>query len=257
MRNRLYFNHIPRTAGTTVRSWLASFIPPHLVCPYLHPHEFRQASEMELRGYSFFSGHLLELPVEMFGHEIATVTVLREPRSHLASIITYNAQTKFCPVNATSQLIRDKSKELLHTHIDKSYAASWAAVNLQTKWLINRDPTKRYTATAADLQAAIGVLGTALAVGTLDRLQDFADLVCYKMRWPRRPLDERLNASPSENLLDEIDAQYLDVLLEPDLRLYQHAQHLLDSELEKCFGANADSDQRATALEQRAAMQPK
>lgn len=256
MIGRLYFNHIPRTAGTTVRVWLASFFSPSLVCPFLHPHEFREAPDAELRSYSFFSGHLQDLPLRTFGREVSMITVLREPRSHLASLITYYAKTRLCPMSATPEQIREKSKEVLHTHIDKKYAASWAAINQQTKWLNSLDPAELHATSEKDIESAHSMLDAALVVGTLDRLQDFADLVCYNMRWPHRPMNQHLNASPSDNLLDDIDSEHLDALLEPDTNLYQHAQRRLEKEIVECFGSDANADRRASVINEKAFQTP-
>jgi hypothetical protein len=110
----------------------------------------------------------------------------------------------------------------------------------------------QHAATASDFEEARGVLESALGVGTLDRLQDFADLVCFKMRWPHRLFDQHLNSSPSSGVLDDVDNGYLNDLLDYDIRLYRHAKHMLDRALEECFGKNGDSASRAALLNERA-----
>jgi hypothetical protein len=251
MNDRLYFNHIPRTAGTSVRIWLNSFFDATSACPHLHRHEFRQAPEEELRGYRFFSGHLQDLPLTLFGGELPVVTILREPRAHFASLITYYAQSWLCPPGSPPELVKEKSLEVLHEHVDKDYAPSWSAVNHQTKWLNNFDPKGVHAATAEDLQEALSVVDSAMVVATVDRLQDFADLVCFKMRWPHRRLDQRLNASPSSDLLQAVEPGHLASLLDLDNRLYQAAILKLDQDLRDCFGSHSDSSGRAEILKER------
>jgi hypothetical protein len=248
---RLYFNHIPRTAGTSVRIWLNSFFDATSACPYLHRHEFRQAPEEELRSYRFFSGHLQDLPLTLFGGELPVVTILREPRAHFASLITYYAQSWLCPPGSPPELVKEKSLEVLHEHAHQDYAPAWPAVNHQTKWLNNFDPKGARAATNADLQEAMRVLESALVVATVDRLQDFADLVCFKMRWPYRALDHRLNASPSSDLLQAVEPGHLASLLDLDDRLYEAAGLKLDQELRECFGSCADSVERAAILREQ------
>jgi hypothetical protein len=257
---RLYFNHVPRTAGTSLRLWLESHFEPPQVCPHVLPGEFSAAPPTELEGYLLFAGHLQSLPHELFKQEIETFTVLREPRSHFSSLLSYFAKCYLCPPDSPDAEIRAQAKAVLFEHIDKAYAPKWSAINQQTKWLngLGGDPHRQEKVEADDrmVEAASTYLDSCLMVGTTDRLQDVADVLCYHRRWPHTPFERRDNDTPSRGLLEGVSDQILDHLLRFDRHLYTKADRQLTSAVEECFGANANAKDRARVLDERAARSP-
>lgn len=86
----LYFWHIPKTAGTSLITWLdAQFPPQDVFQPQLLPGLYA-AGHDEVRGRQLYRGHLAHALPDRLGVPADTVTVLREPRartlSHLAHI---------------------------------------------------------------------------------------------------------------------------------------------------------------------------
>jgi hypothetical protein len=253
---RLYFNHVPRTAGTSLRLWLESHFEPPQVCPHVLPGEFSAAPPAELEGYLLFAGHLQSLPHELFKKEIETFTVLREPHSHLSSLLSYFAKCYLCPPESPDAEIRAQAKGVLFEHIDQPYAPKWSAINQQTKWLngLGGDPHRQEKIEADNrmLDAAVDYLDSCLVVGTTERLQETADVLCYHRGWPHTPFDRKINETPSGGLLEGVPDQMLADLLRFDLSLYGMADRKLTLAVERCFGRGSTSDSRALVLNKRA-----
>ncbi|WP_192244061.1 sulfotransferase family 2 domain-containing protein [Mesorhizobium silamurunense] len=81
----IYFQHIPKTAGVSVRTWLHSYYGDRLCPAWLADDLVRLAPEL-LRDYKAFAGHFHSYLEPYLGRNLVTVTVLREPvartRSH-------------------------------------------------------------------------------------------------------------------------------------------------------------------------------
>ena len=83
----LYFLHIPKTAGTSLATWLASHFKISEVCPILEFSALRQDPD-QMRRYRFFTGHWgMKLPALVEGTRI--VTWLRDPARRLLSNYNY------------------------------------------------------------------------------------------------------------------------------------------------------------------------
>lgn len=81
----IYFQHIPKTAGVSVRTWLHSHYGDRL-CPAWLADDLVMCPPETLRGYQAFAGHFHSYLKPYLGRDVVTVTVLREPvartRSH-------------------------------------------------------------------------------------------------------------------------------------------------------------------------------
>lgn len=81
----IYFQHIPKTAGVSVRTWLHAHYGVRL-CPAWLADDLVRITPQALRHYEAFAGHFHGYLERYLGRELLTVTVLREPvartRSH-------------------------------------------------------------------------------------------------------------------------------------------------------------------------------
>lgn len=81
----LKFLHLPKTGGTSVRSFLERFFRPEEICPAGFRHQFRAISRDKLASYRMFAGHLDWEDLDQIGGPSFTFTVLREPRERMLS----------------------------------------------------------------------------------------------------------------------------------------------------------------------------
>jgi hypothetical protein len=81
----LKFLHLPKTAGTSVRSFLKRFFRPEEICPASFRDEFRALGRDKLASYRMFAGHLDWEDLDEVKGPSFTFTVLREPRERLLS----------------------------------------------------------------------------------------------------------------------------------------------------------------------------
>lgn len=88
-RKRLYFWHVPKTAGTSFIQWLDSQFDAHKVfSPQLLP-QLNAATDEEIHRSQMFRGHLGdELPRRLRG-DVETVTLLREPLARTVSHLNH------------------------------------------------------------------------------------------------------------------------------------------------------------------------
>lgn len=87
---RLYFLHIPKTAGTSLRLWLEGLFDVEACFPALQPFELTD-DPAELARHRFFTGHHQWLFAEKWGAALGlqTVTFLRDPIARGVSEMRY------------------------------------------------------------------------------------------------------------------------------------------------------------------------
>ncbi|WP_408588541.1 sulfotransferase family protein [Paraburkholderia bannensis] len=81
----LYLNHIPKTAGTSLRNTLERVFPSSAHNSYWFVDEYLADTRERLDAYALLSGHLLMLPVSLSDRAHDMVTFLREPASRAYS----------------------------------------------------------------------------------------------------------------------------------------------------------------------------
>ncbi len=75
----LYFQHIPKTAGTSVATMLAPAFPPEQVCPVLHWDSLVRLSPQRIARYRLFTGHYSSYLPRYLDQPCNTFTFVRDP----------------------------------------------------------------------------------------------------------------------------------------------------------------------------------
>jgi len=247
----LYFNHVPKTAGTAVRLWLEGFFDKSETCAALYPQDFAKLDSEAAKRYQFFSGHLESLPHEKHNGSLQTFVVLRDPLAHLASITAYNMKEHVCGSGASDNDIRNASRQFIERVWRHSRQIS-PSLNYQTRYLCGLPVDRRRRLPLEAKDFALDYLKRADVVGTTDRLQESLDLLCYVRGWPHKPLArERINKTPSDGVLDALPIDELKCELYADYALYFYALKRLGEDIERVFGAGHTDKSRAALVNAR------
>ena len=225
-------------------------------CPVFHGNEFRDLPPNERSSYRFYAGHLQNLPLELVSSEIPTITVLREPRQQLASLIAYHVKMHVCPSGAGKTPLREAALRLRDKFLLGDLCSKWPAINNQTKCLAALDFMAFIETTREHYELAGASLDRCVAVGTVERLQEFVDLLALQRGWSHADFDRRENESQSGGLLDGVDSDLLNRLLSLDDALYARANARLDADIARAFGRGATPDKRTVKINSRAKAGP-
>src|SRR5688572_8177478 len=92
-KSKLYFLHLPKTAGTTLNHFLASQFSPEKVCPAYHLSELLRIPPKQLAEYELFRGHFY-FGLETFLPEIPDyITFIRFPVERVISTFHHVRRT--------------------------------------------------------------------------------------------------------------------------------------------------------------------
>ncbi|MEM9449337.1 MAG: sulfotransferase family 2 domain-containing protein [Cyanobacteria bacterium P01_E01_bin.6] len=246
-KERLYFLHIQKTAGTTFYFTLDEKFDPDQICPARFWRQFiRLAKEdgKRLRQYRLFRGHFGYSVPQFFKRPTACVTVLRDPIKRSISHFQHICRE---PKDRRHKIVKAHNMDL--TDFVQHPETRLAIHNLQTRSIafdLGFKELKKIRRFAAQ-----GVIGTpqpersdddllAIAkqrlddfpfVGIVERFQDSLFLLSYVFGWyPIRQARE-LNKAPKKKTLPDISPEVLETLTELnhlDIQLYHHAKQRFD-----------------------------
>jgi hypothetical protein len=240
-RDPVFFLHIPKVAGTSVRHHLEG-------C--LYPHERRRVTDVnsEVRaaaherlpvGVKFVSGHLPLWYREAFKQRARTLIILRHPVERALS--TYRFWKGLPPPTDTdgseeAALLRAVQRTSLEEFALNQDGVWWGAISNYATWLVGHNAPW-------DLSVGFQPSMTPLArrrlqniemIGLTERLSESMQLISDELGLPyTRPLPS-LNVSSSHSEMDRVPASIARALTdanEHDLTLWDDANRELDRRL--------------------------
>ena len=219
---RIYFHHIGKTAGTSLRDFLVARVGESNVAPMLRTGRMRDA----LRDYARFTvitGHLDVLAGDRLPSDRVSVTLLREPVDRLVSGFhfqkhVYNAGRRGSAGDAAdleswlASLVTKEQIDGLNGHV----CALWPL-----GWTNDTDPT-----TAEKVDAARRALDAFDVVGLQSSMIESVVLLCHRLRWPPPDAAPHSNRTPGRVARADLPpglVRRLEELLAPDLEIYAYA----------------------------------
>lgn len=234
---RLYFHHIPKTAGMSLREFLVERAGADNVAPVLRSGRLREA----LRDYARFpiiTGHLVPVPSDALPSDRVNVTLVRHPVDRILSSFyfernVYTAAPRDAGGSEGSLAdwiasLSDGAANDLNAHL----AALWP---LACKDALPANGTAR-------IDAAKRALEGFDVVGMQSSMADSLALVALRMGWLPPASVPYANRTPGRTTVDEMPsslARRLEKLLAPDLEIYEHAVRLFDAQRNRALRAAA------------------
>jgi hypothetical protein len=240
----LFFLHIPKTAGLSLRNWLGVHFAASRVF-WINHHDPTGGVRGRLDDYDLVAGHACYGFVDRFRREPQVVTFLRDPSDRALSAFYYMRQLgkELLPEYRQPALLRACELGLADFIREEPRAAQIHLGETQT-WMLSREQPGdsaggRIELAPADLQAAKANLARCEYVGLTERLDESLALLCRSRGWPVSTVTERVNRTADQPARGDIDARarrLLDELTAPDRELYRFACGLFERRLEEARG---------------------
>lgn len=209
----LYFLHIPKTAGTSYRTYLEDHFDADLICPHLVVEELLPRPPSELDGYRLISGHHGWFLPGMLRAEPTIVTVLRDPVARSLSHFYHQRNT---PGDWLHEIVRDWTFEqyvtspigmselanfqVRHLALDRVQEDYWDHSELRDR---DHDALMVKYSDPRLVDRAIERADRFAVVGIQERFDETLRLTAHTLGWPPRSAPPRLN--PRRTQRDEGD----------------------------------------------------
>lgn len=218
----LYFNHIPKTGGTSLRFWLFSFFDESEIEPELLYKPGRPI-QIKRSGIQLISGHHADSIGDTAYPGYRKIVWFREPQSWIGSTYRYLVRNpSYIQTLAPglempegsfsfSDFVRDYSRKGMPVH------------GYQARFLSAREiPLPPETLSCNErLGAALEKLDGYLLAGSLSHMQESVDLLCHRLQWPPSNFVNKFNTTsedPFEPSQDDYDAFAME---NPDFELFR------------------------------------
>jgi hypothetical protein len=241
---KLYFLHIPKTAGTTLRNWLLNTldVEDYLECHHLW--QLNGVSAEKLAAARFYSGHFGLALWDRLPTRPTTITFLREPVSHQLSTFRYLRLASDEEIRKWGttwsrplliELARQNDPKIILE--SEGYRSSFA--NIQVRFLGGgRADGAPSLVDVTMFDRACETLNAIDSFGLVERMEESFLLIEDRLGWPPRKTTERLNVTTSskEDATDVVFRDNAVAFAEAnawDMKLYQFARKLFQERLLK------------------------
>ena len=214
----LYFLHIPKTAGTSVRAWAEGLFPADAILPAHHLKQLDELPDEAIRRARFASGHFGWSYVDRAnaaGKTPEVFTFLREMVSLRMSMLGYAKQLPNSAFDHVSDVVAGSMKDVLAAAEDVRMIEFVTSENINIEAQLARDPahSRRVNlfllylagagnqsdtpveATPATFAVATERLENMLAAGVVEDMAGSFAILCDRLGLPYLPLGATLNKS--------------------------------------------------------------
>jgi hypothetical protein len=242
-RPRLFFLHVPKTAGTSMRRYLENQYQPEEIFPYSRLEETPEHGIDTLGAYRLYLGHFRYNLRQVLPGDTNTMVILREPLERTLSTLRHLARDPaFHPDHALarglsiSQILR--TPRLMEPHRDAQTTVLAAKADPDKVIAhLKRQRENNQPADVADIEEEVDLewakknLAQIEFVGTMDCLEHFLPYLATElslhppMNFPF--LNENIDQATRVTELPEEDINLLRYYNINDSLLYEYAQKLI------------------------------
>ncbi len=239
-RPPIFFLHLPKTAGMTVRLFLENQYPVDRMLPASDWRELVSADLARINDYRLFQGHFTPGLLDLLPAEIMSVVFLREPVARTISHLKHlRRDPNFHPAHhlaagrSLDDLVRDDRIMALCCNVQSALLSNFIPgetilAGLRRDEQEGRAPDADVFAVPPDLATAQATLGRFRFVGFVEDLQqDILRLALECGLHPPRPLPKRNFDPEGAADLNRIDPETLAILRHRnaiDIALYEAAR---------------------------------
>ncbi len=229
MRNKLLFDHMPKTGGTSLVTVLEQIIGQDNIASVFGDNA-RKACD-RLNNKTVISGHMSFYPGEHLDTERYCLTILRNPIDRVLSAYDFFRNNPNALVTKSVELANQLKLED-YLECEDSVVRD-EVVNAQTNhyYYIGHDGSADCS-DEAKLAAAKRALDSYNLVGGLEQFEDFVDVLCFEQGWSADLEMPRENKTVKRTKVSDIPApirQRLEELNKLDIELYQYACKLFNA----------------------------
>jgi hypothetical protein len=185
------------------------------ICPAQHDAELAALDPAELARYRYFGGHFALRPVGMLAEQLAIVTLVRDPVTHLRSLYEHGRRES----RPGQRNLRDMSfAEWLRADATQPLNA-----NIQARFLAGAIPEVSSDDDDDLFNRAVATLDRCLWASTTERLETTVSSLAAALQWPPPPSLPRANTAPAPTKPPSAEEQDLIQRRAPvDIRLHRH-----------------------------------
>lgn len=218
-RQSLYFLHIPKAAGTSIRVLLEDRYPDGQICHHYYPGELRTAPATELQQYQLYRGHLGATLYPLLDKPVNTFAWMREPLDLLLSNYAFRIQEHLIPKTMSF--------------------SEWLEI-------IESDPVCKFLTMGLRLpegnsplslfHGAVSVLQRCFLIGLVERHEDSVNLLCHHLGLYPPEVTAALNRTQSRPRVSDFTREIHDKvekIVGTDRALYEWAAPLFQQRLEE------------------------
>lgn len=247
--DRVFFMHVPKTAGTTLIQVLEQHFDEREIARWLYPTTVIEAGPDFFVRHRYFHGHVeYGLIRSLLRDAPVSLTLLRPPVERVLSQIGNHQrvtpeQLPDVPVDQLEEFRRIGLEEFLFDPPPRVRPLAANFQNLHAKLLVTEhDPARsghllplladgRYVYPTPDLEQAKRRLDSFAFVGLTERFQETLFLLAYTFGWPPAVEYRSLNVGIERPRREQLSPSMLDRLVELnriDLALYDHGRRLFE-----------------------------
>ena len=256
--NPFYFLHIPKTAGTSLSTFLETNYRTEKWLKAYDIEELLTFSPEEINSYQCFHGHFGTLLFSLLNKPVTTITMLRAPVDHLISLIYFSkkwlSESPEIDDNFSDEevkfnnLLQNRSlEEILDSPKFKIYLS-----NLQSRYLgceLNLDNVRNaplkflevLTQQEKDMDMVVAKakerLDQMAIVGITERFNDSCDLICDFLNIKPPKIYPQLNVTPKQYKVktsDEISPELANKIREInkyDIEVYEYGKKIFERQM--------------------------